>query len=111
MLDLPNAKPLPTNERVLDYAPGSPERAALKTKRGERAKETVEVPHVVAGKELRDGAAYDVRAPHDHGLLLAKAHDGGAAVTEKAIAAAAAAAPAWAATSFEERARVFLRAA
>jgi 1-pyrroline-5-carboxylate dehydrogenase len=111
MLDLPIAKPLPTNERVLDYAPGSPERAALKAKLAEMAKETIDVPHVVAGKELRDGAAYDVRAPHDHGLLVAKGHDGGAAVTEKAIAAALAAAPGWAATSFEERARVFLRAA
>ncbi len=111
MLDLPTPKPLPHNEPVLSYAPGSPERAALKAQLAAQAKETVEVPHVVGGTEIREGAVYEVRAPHDHGLLLAKAHDGGAAVTERAIAAAMAAAPAWAATSFEERARVFLRAA
>jgi 1-pyrroline-5-carboxylate dehydrogenase len=111
MLDLPTPKPLPQNEPVLSYAPGSPERAALVAQLAAQAKETVEIPHVVAGKELREGAVYEVRAPHDHSLLLAKAHDGGAAVTERAIQAALAAAPAWAATSFEERARVFLRAA
>lgn len=111
MLDLPTPKPLPPNEPVLSYAPNSPERRALKAALESMAKERPDVPHVVGGKELRDGAAFDVKAPHDHSLTLATAHDGGQAVTEKAIAAALAAAPAWAATSFEERSRVFLRAA
>ena len=111
MLDLPAKVPTPANEPILSYAPGSAERAALKsalsTMRGERP----DVPHVVGGKESREGATYEVRAPHDHELLLATCHDGGAAVTERAITAALAAAPAWAAMPFEERARIFLRAA
>lgn len=111
MLDLPTPKPLPPNEPVLSYAPKSPERTALKAALEVMAKERPDVPHVVGGKELHDGDAFDVKAPHDHSLVLAKAHDGGHAVTEKAIAAALAAAPAWAAASFEERSRVFLRAA
>ena len=111
MLDLPTPKPLPANEPVLSYAPNSPERRALKAALESMAKERPDVPHVVGGKELHDGASFDVKAPHDHSLTLATAHDGGQAVTEKAIAAALAAAPAWAAASFEERARVFLRAA
>lgn len=111
MLDLPTSKPLPPNEPVLSYAPNTPERTALKAALKGMAKERPDVPHVVAGKELRDGASFEVKAPHDHGLILATAHDGGHGVTEKAIAAALAAAPAWAATSFEERSRVFLRAA
>lgn len=111
MLDQPLPMPLPVNEPVLAYAPGSPERARLKEALSSMAKETPDVPHVVAGKELYDGAGYEVRAPHDHGLLLAKCHDGGSDVTAKAIDAAMAAAPAWAATSYEERARVFTRAA
>jgi len=111
MLDLPTPKPLPPNEPVLSYAPNSPERRALKAELESMAKERPDVPHVVGGKELRDGAPFDLKAPHDHSLTLATAHDGGQAVTEKAIAAALAAAPAWAATSFEERSRVFLRAA
>lgn len=111
MLDLPTPTPLPVNEPILSYAPGSPERASLKSALAQMAGERPDVPHVVAGKESREGATYEVRAPHDHELLLATCHDGGPAVTERAIAAALAAAPGWAAMPFEERARVFIRAA
>jgi 1-pyrroline-5-carboxylate dehydrogenase len=111
MLDLPTPSPLPANEPILSYAPGSPERVALKGALASMAKEQPDVPHVVAGQESREGATYEVRAPHDHALLLATCHDGGHAVTERAISAALAAAPAWSAMPFAERARVFLRAA
>jgi len=111
MLDLPAPLPLPVNEPILPYAPGSPERAKLKSALATMAGETIDVPHVVAGQESREGATYEVRAPHDHALLLATCHDGGAAVTERAIAASLAAAPGWAAMRFEERARIFSRAA
>ena len=73
MLDLPLAKPLPPNEPVLSYAPGSPERQALKSALSTLASERPDVPHVIGGKELRDGAPFEVKAPHDHGLVLATA--------------------------------------
>ena len=111
MLDLPAPMPLPANEPVLTYAPGSPERAKLKEALKTLAAEQPDVPHVVGGRELREGAPFEVRAPHDHALLLARCRDAGSAVTQRAIDAALAAAPAWAATPFEARARVFLRAA
>src|SRR5260221_1277769 len=111
MLDIPANVPQPINETVLNYAPGSAERKTLKEALAKMAGEHVEIPHVVGGKELHDGDEFSVRAPHDHALELGHAHNGGAAVTEKAIAAALAAAPMWAATSFEDRARVLERAA
>jgi 1-pyrroline-5-carboxylate dehydrogenase len=111
MLDLPTTQPNPTNEPILSYAPGTAERAKLKETLKQLANERPDVPHVVGGKEIRDGATFDVRAPHDHSLHLATCHDGGHATTARAIEAALAAAPAWAATSFEERARVFTRVA
>jgi len=111
MLDIPAPLPKPPNEPVLHYAPGSPERKAIQEALRTMASECPDVPHVVGGKELRDGEAFVVRAPHAHNLELARAHHGGAAVTEKAIAAALAAAPAWARTPFEERARILERAA
>ena len=111
MLDLPAPLPLPVNEPILSYAPGAPERAKLKSALAGAASETVDVPHIVAGKESWEGPIYELRAPHDHTLLLATCHDGGPAVTERAIAAALAAAPAWAAMRFDERARIFSRAA
>src|SRR5581483_5746115 len=69
------------------------------------------IPHVIGGKKVREGATFDVRAPHAHQKILAKAHKGGAPIANQAIEAAMKAAPMWAATSFEERARIFQRAA
>jgi 1-pyrroline-5-carboxylate dehydrogenase len=111
MLDIPAPIPQPENEPVLSYAPGSPERRTLKDTLSKLASQRVEIPHVVGGQELHEGEAFSVRAPHDHAHELATARHGKAAVTEKAIAAALAAAPAWAATPFAERARILERAA
>ncbi len=111
MLDLPLALPLPANEPILSYAPGSPEKAQLKAALRAMAGERPDIPHVVAGKELRTGAAGEVRAPHHKSQVLATFHDGGAEVAQAAIAAALRAAPGWASTPFEERARIFLKAA
>ncbi|MBL8721039.1 MAG: L-glutamate gamma-semialdehyde dehydrogenase [Myxococcales bacterium] len=110
MLDLAPAFPSPTNEPILDHAPGSRERAELKAALARLSGECPDIPHVVAGKERHDGAAFEVRSPHRRSHLLATAHEGGA-IAGDAIAASLAAAPAWAATPFEERARIFLKAA
>lgn len=111
MLDLPIALPLPPNEPILNYAPGSPEKAQLKSALRTMAGERPEIPHVVGGKELRIGAKQEVRSPHKKSHVLATFHDGGAEVAQQAINAALKAAPAWAATTFEERARIFIKAA
>ncbi len=111
MLDIPSALPTPSNEPVLSYAPGTPERAALKQSLADVRSERPDIPHVVGGHELRDGVPFDVRAPHDHACLLATCHDGGAAIAERAIAASLAAAPAWTAMGLAERSKIFLRAA
>ena len=111
MLDIPTPLPLPTNEPVLNYAPGSPERAALKAALAKVGGERVEVRHRVCAEKTFEGTPFEVRAPHAHAKVLADGRNGGAVVAEKAIAAALAAAPAWAATPFDERARIFQRAA
>ena len=111
MLDTPIALPIPVNEPVLSYAPGSPERAALKDSLAKLSGECPDVPHVIAGKPSHEGASFDVTCPHAHAKVVAKAHEAGATLTHRAIAAAMAAAPAWARTPFAERARVFSRAA
>jgi len=110
MLDLAPAFPSPTNEPILDHAPGSREKTELKAALARLSGECPDIPHVVAGKERHDGAAFEVRSPHRRSHLLATAHEGGA-IAGDAIAASLAAAPAWAATPFEERARIFLKAA
>src|SRR4051812_11378383 len=111
MLDIPSPLPLPANEPVLSYAPGSPERSSLKAEVTKLAGECPDLPHVVGGKDLFDGSSVDVRMPHDHRSVIGRIRSGGASVTARAIQAALIAAPAWARTPFEERARIFMRAA
>jgi 1-pyrroline-5-carboxylate dehydrogenase len=111
MFDTPHAQPMPVNEPVLTYGPGSPERAALRQALERMASETPTIPHIVGGKPVYDGAPFEVRAPHRRRHVLARASHGGSAVAERAVRAALAAQPAWAAASFEERARVFQKAA
>ncbi len=104
--------PLPTNEPVRDYAPQSPERARLTVALADLADAAIDLPHVIGGKHaMGDGARIDVVAPHRHasvlGTLTNAEHADAAAAVEAAVAAKAA----WAATPFDERAAVFLRAA
>ncbi len=111
MFEIAPAFPAPVNEPILSYAPGTPERAALKDALAKLGGETPDIPHVIAGKELRDGSAFDVRAPHKKAKLLGRAHNGGEAMGRLAVDAALRAAADWAATPFEDRARIFLRMA
>ena len=111
MLDVPTPLPLPANEPTLSYAPGSPERALLKSALKTVGSDARDLPHVVGGRERSDGRVIEVRAPHAKARRLATIHDGGPLVANAAIDAALRAAPGWAATSLADRARVFLKAA
>jgi len=103
--------PPPVNEPVLSYAPGTSERAALKARLNEMASETIEIPLLIGGEEVRTGDTLDVVMPHDHGHVLAKAHKAGPAEVDRAIAAAMEAHHDWSRMRWEDRAAVFLRAA
>ena len=103
--------PSPTNEPVLSYAPGSPERTALKAALAAMAAEQPEIPAVVGGKELRSGKLVDVVSPHRHRHVLAKVHQVDTAGIGRAIDAATEAHREWASWRFEDRAAVFLKAA
>jgi 1-pyrroline-5-carboxylate dehydrogenase len=103
--------PAPRNEPVLNYAPGSPERAALKSALTRMAGETIEIPVVIGGREYRTGRTVDVISPHEHGRVLAKAHLADPELIAKAIDSATAAQRDWAAMPFADRAAVFLKAA
>lgn len=111
MLDAIVSPPPPTNEPVLNYAPGSAERAALKAELSRRAGETIEIPMVIDGQEVTTGALQEVRAPHRRGLLLARAHQGTAGHAQQAIEAAKKAHPSWSSMPWTARAAVFLKAA
>jgi 1-pyrroline-5-carboxylate dehydrogenase len=103
--------PAPLNEPVKSYAPGSPERAEIKAALTRQSAEKVDIPLLIGGKEVRTGKTQDARAPHRHGQVIAHIHEAQAGDVEKAISAAMAAKPGWAATPFHERAAIFLKAA
>jgi 1-pyrroline-5-carboxylate dehydrogenase len=103
--------PRPENDPNLSYAPGSKERAELKARLATMAAETVEIPIVIGGKEIRSGAIEHTVMPHKHGHVLANWHKASAAHVRQAIAAANVAHHEWASWRFEDRAAVFLRAA
>ncbi|MDD5345654.1 MAG: L-glutamate gamma-semialdehyde dehydrogenase [Proteiniphilum sp.] len=99
------------NEPVKSYAPGSPERSALKQKLDELNKGGLDLPMVIGGKEVRTGNLHDIRPPHNHGHLLGHYHQGDKSHVQMAIDAALKAKPAWEAMNWESRAAIFLKAA
>jgi len=103
--------PAAVNERVRDYAPGSPERAELKTRLGEIASERIHIPMVIGGKRVETGTTFEAVMPHRRAHVLADVEKGGGAEVERAIAAARDAHGAWSRTPWHERAAIFLRAA
>lgn len=111
MLDAIVSPPRPTNEPVLGYAPGSPERAALKKELGRMSAEPIDIPMFIDGREVETGTFLEVRAPHRRALLLGRAHQGTADHTRRAIEAARRAHSSWSALPWTARAAVFLKAA
>jgi len=111
MLDAIASPPPPANEPILAYAPGAPERAALKTELARMSADTADIPMVIAGEDVRTGELQDVRAPHRHDLLLGRAHQGGAEHVARAIEAARKAQPQWSSLPWTARAAIFLKAA
>jgi len=103
--------PTPYNEPIKAYGPGSPEKLSLKTRLDAMAKECIDIPLIIGGKEIRTGKTEDVVMPHDHGHILAKLHLGGEKELRQATEAAVEAGKAWANTSWQDRVAVILRAA
>ena len=103
--------PPPVNEPVKGYAPGSPERAALKARLASMAKERIDIPMIIGGREVRSGDMSETVMPHDHRHVLADWHRATPEHVQQAIAASKAAATDWANWAWEDRAAVFLRAA
>ncbi|MEQ4716057.1 L-glutamate gamma-semialdehyde dehydrogenase [Nonomuraea sp. B19D2] len=104
--------PVPANERIYGYAPGSAERSALEDRIKELAGSSIDLTMTIGGTQrLGGGAPIDVVQPHNHAAVLGRTNDATARDVQDAVDAALAAAPAWRALSFDERAAIFLKAA
>jgi 1-pyrroline-5-carboxylate dehydrogenase len=103
--------PPPVNEPVKSYAPGSPERAALKERLRSMSGERIDIPNVIGGHEVHTGQLAESVMPHNHRHVLGQWHRASEATIDQAIAAAKKASHDWANWAWEDRAAVFLKAA
>jgi len=103
--------PPPANERVLAYAPGTPERRELKARLAAMARERIEIPLLIGGREVRSGDLVPAVMPHDHRHVLADWHRANKEHVQQAVEAAARARREWARWPWEDRLAVFLKAA
>lgn len=101
----------PDNEPILSYEPGSEEKIELKEKLKELKSNPVEIPLIINGKEVKTGNVKEIRAPHNHDLVLGKYHMAGEEEINQAISASLEAKKEWENTSWEKRAAIFLKAA
>lgn len=103
--------PLPANEPVLNYGPGSPEKIRLKAAIKELKSQVADIPQYIGPKEIRSGLKIAIHPPHEKKHLLGYFHKGEAKHVQQAIEAALAAKQEWANLSWENRAHIFLKAA
>ena len=103
--------PHPVNEPVLSYAPGTPEREAVKRALEELGSDTKVLTSVINGERITSDETKPVCSPHDHKKQIGTLHRANEAQIQSAIDSALAAKEKWAAMPFEERAGVFLKAA
>ena len=103
--------PLPGNEPVLNYAPGSPERGLLQSTLVKLKSEVIDVPMYIGADEVRTGKKIAIKPPHEHNHILGYFLEGEKKHVQLAIDAALKAKENWANTSWENRAGIFLKAA
>jgi len=92
--------PVPKNEKVLSYKPGSPEKEAVKKALKALKSKEIEIPMVINGERIKTKKRVAIH-PHQGDKQHVKA----------AIDAALAAKPDWENMPWEDRAAIFLRAA
>ena len=103
--------PMPANETVLSYAPGSPEKIALKKALADLKKKTLDIPMYIGGKAVRTGKKVAIHPPHEIKHLLGHFHAGSKQHVDKAINTALKVRIGWSEMSWESRAHIFLKAA
>ena len=103
--------PMPANETVLSYAPGSPEKTALKKALADLKKKTLDIPMYIGGKAVRTGKKVAIHPPHEIKHLLGHFHAGSKQHVDQAINTALKVRIGWSEMSWESRAHIFLKAA
>ena len=80
--------PAAINETILQYAPGSAEKKALKAALAEGRNQVLDIPMYIGGKEVRTNKTKSMAPPHDHRHVIANYHQGDASHVHLPIDAA-----------------------
>ncbi len=102
--------PLPPNDPISSFKPGSKEKESLKARMEELKNQQIEIPIIIGGKEIKTGKTGKCVIPHDHKKVIGVYHKAGEKEVNMAIKAALDAREAWAAMPWHERAAIFLKA-
>ena len=103
--------PKAINEPVRAYKPGSSEHRSLLDTYKKMYNETVDIPFYIGGKELKTGDTVSIHPPHDHKHTVGQYHKAEKKHILEAVEAALEARKKWAATPWQDRAAIFLKAA
>lgn len=103
--------PMPVNEPVKGYAPGSPEREELLATYKSMYNSQIEVPMYIGAKEVLTDNKKVMSPPHEHAHVLGHFNYGDKSHVEAAINAAMEAKEKWSNLSWEQRVSIFLKAA
>ena len=105
------AYPMPANEPVYSYAPGSVERKKLKETLAALKQEEIDIPMYIGADEVRTGNKVALHPPHEITHTLGYFYMGDESHVTKAIDAALQAKESWSNMPWVERAHIFLKAA
>ncbi|TVQ42519.1 MAG: L-glutamate gamma-semialdehyde dehydrogenase [Saprospirales bacterium] len=103
--------PFAFNEPVLDHAPDSTEREALKNALAEAKKNPKDIPLYIGGEKVYTDQKVSMHPPYDRSINLGTYNKGDETHVRQAIDCALAAKKDWEEMPWEERAAIFLKAA
>ena len=99
------------NEPVLNYQPGSPEKATLKAAIAAMKSKEIDIPMYIGGKHVSTKEKIRIHPPHDIQHTLGYYSRGSEVHVQQAIDAAMQAKPMWEKMAWQDRAAIFLKAA
>jgi 1-pyrroline-5-carboxylate dehydrogenase len=103
--------PKAVNEPVLNYAPGSRERAEVKAMITTMRSQVADIPMFIGGEKVKTSDRREIRAPHEIKHLLGHYYMGGREHVLQAIDAALAVRKKWQEMPWHHKAGIFLKAA
>jgi 1-pyrroline-5-carboxylate dehydrogenase len=101
----------PRNEKIITYAPGTPERDLLVHELDSLKRDTLEIPLIIGGKKIKSDDVVEVLCPHNHALILARVHLANQEQLSETIDLALHTHDSWASLDWLRRIAIFRKAA